>query len=62
MFAPFVEVGRVAESWSLSDLHEDMKVSGGLGFRAMAKHTVLRIDSAFSSEGMRFQMMISHPF
>lgn len=62
MFAPFIELGRVAERWSISELHEDMDWSAGVGFRAMAKHTVMRIDTALSSEGSRIQMMIHHPF
>jgi hypothetical protein len=62
MFAPFVEVGRVAEHWSVSALHRDMKWSAGVGLRAMAKHVVLRIDTAYSPEGMRVQMMVLHPF
>jgi hypothetical protein len=62
MLAPFVEVGRVAERWSPSALHDDMNASAGIGFRAMAKHVVLRLDTAYSSEGARVQMMIHHPF
>jgi hypothetical protein len=62
MFAPFLEIGRVAESWSVRSLHSDMNWSAGVGFRAMAKHVVLRFDTAFSPEGARVQMMIHHPF
>ncbi len=62
MFAPFVELGRVAERWSVNSLHSDMNWSVGVGFRAMAKHVVLRIDTAFSEEGGRVQMMVHHPF
>lgn len=62
MLAPFIEVGRVADHWSVSDLHRDMDVSGGIGIRGMAKHVVLRVDTAFSDEGSRVQMMVHHPF
>jgi hypothetical protein len=61
-FVPFVEVGRVAESWSLNELHTDMKWDIGLGVRAMAKHLVVRVDAAFSEEGGGVQMMVGHPF
>ncbi len=61
-FAPFVEVGRVAPEWSFSRLHSDMKWDAGLGLRASAKGIVIRIDSAYSDEGVGLQMMISQPF
>jgi outer membrane protein assembly factor BamA len=61
-FAPFVEVGRVAPEWSFSQLHSDMKWDAGLGLRASAKGIVIRIDSAYSDEGIGLQMMISQPF
>ena len=59
---PFVEVGRVAPTWSVEELHEDMKWDAGLGFRAMAKGIVVRVDAAFSEEGSNVQMMVGHPF
>lgn len=59
---PFVEVGRVAPSWDFSELHEDMKLSAGLGLRFWAKGFVLRVDTAFSDEDIGVQMMIGHPF
>ena len=62
MFAPFIEIGRVADHWSFSELHSNLKWSAGVGFRIMATHTVLRLDTAASDEGMRVQMMVQHPF
>ncbi len=62
MFVPFIEIGRVSERWSLSELHSDMKWSAGVGLRAMAKHTVLRLDAGVSDDGMHVQMMVAHPF
>ena len=59
---PFGEIGRVAPSWNLSDLHSDMKWSAGLGLRFWAKGIVARIDTAASDEGARVQMMVSQPF
>lgn len=62
MFVPFIEIGGVSERWSLSELHSDINWSAGVGFRAMAKHTVIRIDTGVSEEGMQVQMMVQHPF
>ena len=62
MFAPFVEVGRVADQWSIKELHRNMKWSAGVGVRAMAKHVVLRLDTGISEEGAALQMMIQHSF
>ena len=62
MFAPFAEIGRVADHWSVSELHRDMKWCAGVGVRAMAKHVVLRLDTGVSEEGTKFQMMVQHSF
>lgn len=59
---PFVEIGRVAGSWDISELHSDLKWCGGIAIRAMAKGLVVRIDTAASEEGVNVQMMINHPF
>jgi hypothetical protein len=61
-FVPFVEVGRVAPVWNLERLHSDMKWDVGLGVRAWAQGIVIRIDSAYSEEGVGVQMMIAQPF
>jgi hypothetical protein len=59
---PFVEVGRVAEKWSVSELHTDMKWDVGLGVRVMLKRLIGRIDIAVGDEGAGVQMMVGHPF
>ena len=59
---PFVEIGRVAPSWNIKELHSDMKWDAGLGLRMWAKGIVARIDAAASDEGAQVQMMISQPF
>ncbi len=59
---PFVEVGRVASAWQLSELHSDVKWDVGLGLRAMVKGLVIRIDTAISDEEVGLQMMVGHPF
>jgi len=61
-FVPFGEIGRVAEDWKFSDLHSDMKWNAGFGVRAWAQGIVIRIDTAYSNEGVGVQMMIAQPF
>ena len=61
-FVPFVEIGRVAPTWQLGELHSDMKWDVGFGLRAFAKGVVVRIDSAVSDEGFGVQMMVAQPF
>jgi hypothetical protein len=58
----FAEVGRVAESWDVSELHSDMKWDAGIGLRAMIQKAVFRADVAASEEGARFIAMVAHPF
>lgn len=59
---PFVEVGRVAGSYDLEDLHSDMQWSAGTGLRAWVQGFVVRADLGFSEEGARLQMMVGQPF
>lgn len=61
-FVPFVEIGRVAPEWDFNTLHSDMKWDVGLGIRAWAQGIVIRIDTAYSDEGVGIQMMIAQPF
>ncbi len=61
-FVPFVEAGRVASKWSLSEFHKDMKFDGGLGIRARMRGIVVRLDTAVSDEGAGVQMMVGMPF
>jgi len=58
----FAEVGRVAPSWALGNLHSEMKFDMGVGVRAQVKGLVLRIDAAGSSESYGVQMFLSQPF
>jgi len=62
MFVPFVEVGRVAPHWSLSELHTDMHKVLGLGLRIMAQKAVFRLDTAVSSDAWSMYAMVGHPF
>jgi hypothetical protein len=59
---PFVEVGRVAPSYDLGNLHSGMEWDAGLGIRLSAKGFVIRADAAASDEDFGIQMMISQPF
>lgn len=59
---PFVEVGRVAPSYDVTNLHSSMKWDAGLGIRLSAKGFVIRADAAASDEDFGIQMMISQPF
>ncbi len=59
---PFVEIGRVANKWSFSELHQNMKVDAGIGFRAYMRKLLIRFDLAFSSEGGGATLWIGHPF
>jgi hypothetical protein len=61
-FVPFVEVGRVAPHWTLSELHSDLKWDAGFGIRAFLKGLTVRIDTAMSDEGVGVQMMVAQPF
>jgi hypothetical protein len=59
---PFVEVGRVAPTWNLEELHSRMKWNAGCGVRAWARGLVARVDVAYSDEGFGVQMMVGQPF
>ena len=58
----FAEVGRVAPSWNISLLHDDMKWSAGLGIRAMIGSGVVRAEVATSAESTQLVLMVNHPF
>lgn len=61
-FVPFVEVGRVADEFDLSELHADMKWDAGIGVRLMAALVVVRADAAFSEEGFHLWAMVGQAF
>lgn len=58
----FVETGRVAPEFDLGELHEDMKLTYGLGLRASAQGLIVRADLGFSDEGAQLQMFVGQPF
>jgi len=61
-FVPFVEAGRVADEWSVSELHKKMKVDAGVGLRAYMRKLLIRLDIAFSDEGGGGTLWVGHPF
>ncbi len=58
----FAEVGRVAPSWHIGDLHEDLKWSAGAGLRFMIGGGILRLDFAASEESTQWWVMASQAF
>ncbi len=61
-FVGFVEVGRVANEYTFSELFTDMKVDAGLGIRAFMAGGVVRLDMASSDEETAMWVMFGHPF
>ena len=58
----FAEVGRVAPSWHIGDLHEDLKWSAGAGLRFMIGGGILRLDFATSEESTQWWVMARQAF
>ena len=58
----FVETGRVAPSWNVSELHKDMKWSAGGGIRAMIGGGIIRLDYAVSDETSVWWVMAKQAF
>jgi len=61
-FVGFIEGGRVANSYNLSDLSKNWKIDGGLAVRSMMAGAVIRLDIGFCDEGSNFWVMFGHPF
>jgi hypothetical protein len=59
---PFIEGGRVAGEYDVSELFSDWKFSGGLGIRALTAGAVVRFDMAASDEGGAAWVMFAQPF
>ena len=58
----FAEVGRVAPTFDVDELHSDMKSDAGVSLRFFANNLIMRMDLAASDEDTIFNMMVSHPF
>jgi len=59
---PFVEVGRVSDTYDSDLFFKDLKVDAGIGLRLMTFRAVVRLDWAVSDEGSSVWAMISQPF
>ncbi|GBE07085.1 MAG TPA: hypothetical protein ENG90_01745 [Gammaproteobacteria bacterium] len=59
---PFIEVGRVGDTYDSDLFFKDLKVDGGIGLRFMTFRAVVRLDWAVSDEGSSVWAMISQPF
>ncbi|HEY1923069.1 MAG TPA: BamA/TamA family outer membrane protein, partial [Tepidisphaeraceae bacterium] len=58
---PFVEVGRVANSFS-TDIFNDLHIDGGIGLRVFTRHVLLRADVAASNEGATMWLIVGQSF
>lgn len=58
----FVEGGRVAPSYTSSELFSNWKSDVGIAVRALAAGVIVRFDIANSEEGTNFWVMVGHPF
>ncbi|PSV23855.1 MULTISPECIES: BamA/TamA family outer membrane protein [unclassified Photobacterium] len=58
----FADVGRVADSYNLSELHSDMKWSAGGAVRFQVEGVVVRTEMAWGSEESTFRVMVNQPF
>jgi hypothetical protein len=61
-FVGFIEGGRVANEYTVSELTSDWKVDGGIGLRAFMAGGVVRFDVAVGEEGASAWVMFGHPF
>lgn len=61
-WAIFVDVGRVADTLSLSELHTDMKYSVGGSIRFQVEGVTVRTEIAGSEEDTMFRVFINQPF
>jgi hypothetical protein len=58
----FVELGEVADEYSVKALTSDMKFDGGISLRAFAGGIVVRTDLGVSNEGANLWVMVNQPF
>lgn len=58
----FADVGRVADDYDLSELHEDMKWSAGGGVRFQIEGVVIRTEMAWGQEDSMFRVMVNQTF
>jgi outer membrane protein assembly factor BamA len=61
-FVTFIEVGRVADEYTVGKLFSHMKGDAGVGMRILTGDTVLRLDVAGSNEGIQFWANLNQAF
>lgn len=61
-FVGFVEGGRVADAYDISELMQDWKLDAGVAVRAFLAGAVVRLDFTVSDEGSGIWLMLGHPF
>jgi outer membrane translocation and assembly module TamA len=61
-FVAFVEVGRVADEYTINKLFSNMKGDAGVGVRILTGDSVLRIDIASANEGIQFWANLNQAF
>ena len=61
-WAVFIDAGRVADTFSLSELHTDMKYSIGGSIRFKVEGITIRTEIAASEEDTMFRVFINQPF
>ncbi|CAM3421503.1 BamA/TamA family outer membrane protein [Shewanella violacea] len=58
----FTEAGQVADSFSASELHDDMKWTLGAGARFEVESVVVRAEFAHGQDSNQFWVMVNQPF
>ncbi|WP_299790892.1 hypothetical protein [uncultured Shewanella sp.] len=58
----FAETGQVADEFSASELHEDMKWTLGVGARFEVENVIVRTEFAYAEESTQFWIMVNQPF
>lgn len=60
--AIYGEVGRVHDSYDLSELHKEMDWTVGFGVRMWVENVVARVDWGFSEEESQLRVVVNQPF
>lgn len=58
----FTDVGRVADDYDVSELHENMQTSYGGAVRIQVEGVVVRAEMAWGDEESMFRVMVNQPF
>ena len=61
-WASFVELGRVGDSFNLTELHQQMRYSIGTGVRLQIEGVVVRAEAAWGRDSSQFWVMVNQPF